>query len=158
MLSLAEKPLRAREHIFAVLCSFSRASRNENREGNVLKLGSLRSRASRRSPQQRVARRTKSLKLTTNHASSAASALAKRIADGEKEADLVFENLNSPRRTTAIIAQSPPCRNREENDEGGRTFFTNYILTVKEGVASYGDEKTTDVAFSEGERTVIFAI
>ena len=34
----------------------------------------------------------------------------------------------------------------------GKTFFTNYILTAKEGVASYGDEKTTDVAFSyEGE-------
>ena len=67
---------------------------------------------------------------------------------------MFLKNLNSPRRTTAIIAQSPPCRNREEND---RTFFTNYILTVKEGVASYGDEKTTDVAFSyEGERIVIF--
>ena len=39
----------------------------------------------------------------------------------------------------------------------GKTFFTNYILTAKEGVASYGDEKTTDVAFSyEGERIVNF--
>ena len=39
----------------------------------------------------------------------------------------------------------------------GKTFFTNYILTVKEGVVSYGDGKTTDAAFSyEGEIIVIF--
>ena len=157
MLSLGEKPLRAREHnICSVMFIFASESRltAKPREPAICATAST---AARRTTfyWRWDSRPTKSLKLTTSPASSAASELAKRIADGENEADLVFEKPEFAaayhRYYRIVSALSRKLKEKKMTKEAGA-----FLTICARGKKSFKTTQPLDLVMKE--RKLLFLI
>ena len=157
MLSMAEKPLRAREHnICSVMFIFASESRltAKPREPAICATAST---AARRTTfyWRWDSRPTKSLKLTTSPASSAASELAKRIADGENEADLVFEKPEFAaayhRYYRTVSALSRKLKEKKMTKEAGA-----FLTICARGKKSFKTTQPLDLVMKE--RKLLFLI